>query len=97
MNDASSGSLDGSDATTAGHTQRVAIETATHLIQGTVKLPPEGGYRARFSDYLNRRDTEYVGLIDAERSRLDGGLSERHPFLAVAKRSILFGFPLDDA
>ncbi len=76
-------------------TERVGVETATHSIRGTVSLPQQG-YRARFSDYLNRADVDYISLTDAERVPLEGGAPETHSFLAVARSTVLFGYPLDE-
>lgn len=73
-------------------TEVVAVETATHLVKGTVTLPVEG-YRPRFSDYLNRADLDFISLIDAEKEPLRGGAPTRHDFLAVSRASILFAYP----
>ena len=72
-------------------TEAVAVETATHLIRGTVTLPLEG-YRPRFSDYLNRADLDFISLIDAEKEPLRGGAATHHGFLAVSRTSILFAY-----
>jgi hypothetical protein len=76
--------------------ERVCIETATHAITGNVSLPLEG-YRARFSDYLNRNDVDYLSLTDVERVPLDGGTASRFSFLAVARSTVLFAYPVDAA
>lgn len=81
--------------TGTSRTERVGLETATHSIRGTVSLPLQG-YRARFSDYLNRGDIDYISLTDVERAPLGGGTAEHHSFLAVAREAVLFGFPLED-
>jgi uncharacterized protein DUF6812 len=73
---------------------RVTLETSTHTIHGLVTLPAEG-YRARFSDLLNRRDLDYLSLSDAEKVPLGSGAASRHAFLAVARTAILFGYPAD--
>jgi hypothetical protein len=79
----------------ATRTERVAVETATHLIRGTITLPREG-HRARFSDLLNRNDIDYLSLIDAERVPLGGGEPNTYGFLAVARSAVVFGYPLED-
>ena len=71
------------------------METATHLIRGTITLPREG-YRARFSDLLNRNDIDYLSLTDAERVPLEGGEPTTYGFLAVARSAVVFGYPLED-
>ncbi|MDX6589643.1 MAG: hypothetical protein QOI84_917 [Solirubrobacterales bacterium] len=76
-------------------TERVAVETATHLIRGSIALPREG-YRARFSDHLNRHDVDYLSLTDAERVPLEGGEPTTYGFLAVARSAVVFGYPLED-
>ena len=45
--------------------ERAVFETDCHRIVGDVTLPPEG-YQSRFSDSLNRRDTDFVSLTDVE-------------------------------
>lgn len=75
--------------------ERVALETATHLFKGTITLPLDG-YRARFSDHLNRQDLSFIALTDVERVPLDGGPLSYHPFLSVAKTAIVAGYQLDD-
>lgn len=75
-------------------TERVAVETATHSVTGTVTLPTQG-YRARFSDHLNRPDLDYIALTDAEKAPLAGGAAQHHPFIAIARKAILFGYSLE--
>lgn len=78
----------------AKRTERVGVETATHSVTGTVTLPVDG-YRARFSDYLNRQDIEYISLTDAQKTPLGGGPAESHAFLAVARKAVVFGYTLE--
>ena len=75
-------------------TERVALETSTHLIKGTITLPRQG-YRSRFSDYMNRHDVKFVPLTDVEHEPLDGATPSRHPFVLVARESVRAAFPLD--
>ena len=86
------------DTATPEHkrTELVAVETATHVIRGTISLPLEG-YRARFSDYLNRADLDFISLTAAEKESLRGGGATRHDYLAVARSSILFAYPLGES
>lgn len=59
-----------------GHRQR---------IEGSVALPREG-YHSRLSDYLNRRDREFIPLEDVEVTWLDDSRpAEHHPFLLIAR------------
>lgn len=74
--------------------KRVTVETSTHAIHGMVTLPMDG-YRARFSDLLNRQDLDYLSLSEAEKVPLDGGIGTRHSYLAVARSAILFGYPVE--
>jgi Family of unknown function (DUF6812) len=74
--------------------ERVALETATHLFKGTITLPADG-YRARFSDHLNRSDLAFIALTDVEKAPLSGGPSTRYPFLSVARAAVVAGYPLD--
>jgi len=73
--------------------EQVVVETATHVVRGRVSLPTHG-YRARFSDLLNRSDLDFLALTDVERTRCsDDSAPTRHSFLAVARGSVLFGYP----
>jgi hypothetical protein len=78
----------------AKRTERVALETATHLVKGIVTLPAQG-YRARFSDYLNRQDIDFIALTDVEKAPLGGNPVESYPFLVVARKAVVFGYSLD--
>jgi Family of unknown function (DUF6812) len=78
----------------AKRTEQVGVETATHSVIGTVTLPADG-YRARFSDYLNRQDIDYISLTDVEKTPLSGGSATSHAFLAVARKAIVFGYSLE--
>jgi hypothetical protein len=75
--------------------ERVALETATHLFKGTITLPADG-YRARFSDHLNRSDLAFIALTDVEKVPLGGGPSTRYPFLSVARAAVVAGYQLED-
>jgi hypothetical protein len=75
--------------------EKVVIETDRHRITGTLHLPKEG-YRSRLSDYLNRGDTHFIPLVDAEMASLDGNGNERHAFLAVSLHQVQIAYPIDD-
>jgi hypothetical protein len=71
--------------------QRVVIETSRFRIVGDVSLPTEG-FRTRLSDVLNRQDTIFITLINVETTAIDGGETESHSFLAVARNQILLAY-----
>ncbi len=76
---------------------RILAETDRYRITGTVRLPPEG-YRSRLSDYLNTPEHTFLALTDVELSPLSGEREpERHEFLALSLRHVVFAAPLDDA
>jgi len=51
--------------------ERVVVETDRYRVEGQINLPQEG-YRSRLSDYLNRRDQEFLILLNVELNALDG-------------------------
>jgi hypothetical protein len=67
--------------------ERIVIETARHKIIGEVTLPAEG-YRTRLSDLLNREGLEFVPLVNASVSSVDGGELVQRRFIAVAREAI---------
>lgn len=69
--------------------ERVRIETARHRIEGLLTLARDG-FRSRVSDVLNASERDFLTLTDATVEPLDGGTVESHPFLAVARRHIVF-------
>ncbi len=72
--------------------ERAVFETDRQLVVGDVTLPPEG-YQSRFSDVLNRRDSDFLSLTNVEiTSFSDGTVSER-PFLVVSKAQIRVAYP----
>ena len=75
--------------------ERVALETAEDLIEGTVQLPPHA-YRNRFSDYLNRDDVRFISLVEVDRTRHGDGSRDQFSFLAVAVTAVRVAYPLDD-
>ncbi|HEX4668397.1 MAG TPA: hypothetical protein VH275_00280 [Solirubrobacterales bacterium] len=71
--------------------ERAVFETDRQLVVGDVTLPPEG-YQARFSDFLNRHDVDFLPLTNVEITSLaDGTVSER-PFLALSKHHIRLAY-----
>jgi hypothetical protein len=76
----------------AHRVERAVFETDRQLVVGDVTLPPEG-YQARFSDVLNRRDSDFLSLTNVEITSLaDGTVSER-PFAVLSKRQIRIAYP----
>jgi hypothetical protein len=72
--------------------ERAVFETDRQLVVGDVTLPPEG-YQSRFSDVLNRRDSDFLPLTNVEiTSLVDGRVSER-PFVALSKRQVRIAYP----
>jgi uncharacterized protein DUF6812 len=69
--------------------ERIRLETTRHRIEGELTLALEG-YRSRVSDVLNAAERDFLTLTDVEIEPLDGGAIEHHPFLAVARRHIVF-------
>jgi hypothetical protein len=69
--------------------ERIRIETPGHRIEGLITLAREG-YRSRVSDLLNASERDFLTLTEVTVEPLAGGPVESHPFLAVARRHIVF-------
>lgn len=80
---------DDQHASTDQRRERIRIETPRHRIEGNLTLARDG-YRSRVSDVLNAAERDFLTLTDVELEALDGGSIEHHPFLAVARRHIVF-------
>jgi len=76
--------------------ERVRLETVRHRISGSVSLARDG-YRSRVSDLLNASERDFLVLTDSTIEPLDGGPSERHAFVAVARRHIVFAVTQEPA
>jgi hypothetical protein len=76
--------------------ERVVLETPKHRIVGDLTLPREG-YRSRLSDFLNRGDLEFIPLVNAEISSMNGGATEQRSFLAVALSHVQLAYPYEEA
>jgi hypothetical protein len=75
--------------------ERVVIETDRYRVEGDITLPQEG-YRSRLSDYLNRRDQEFIILVNVELLSLDGsGRDWQTPVLMLARQHIRLVVPID--
>ena len=69
--------------------ERVRIETERHRIVGLLTLARDG-YRSRVSDVLNASERDFLTLTEVTVAPLQGGPVERHPYLTVARRHIVF-------
>lgn len=76
--------------------ERITIETERHRIDGEITLARDG-YRSRVSDVLNASEREFLTLTDVTVTPLDGGAVERHPYLTVARRHIVFAVASEEA
>ena len=75
--------------------ERVVVETDRYRVEGDITLPQEG-YRSRLSDYLNRRDQEFLILINVELLALDGsGRDWKTPVLMLARQHIRLVVPIE--
>ena len=79
--------------------ERVVLEMDRHRICGDLTLPREG-YRSRLSDFLNRGDVEFIPLVNAEITSLNGdgpakGTGQRS-FIAVARKHVPLAYPFED-
>jgi hypothetical protein len=74
---------------------RVRIETARHVIEGTLQLPGEG-YRSRLTDFLNANGTDFIAVTDAELAHQAGSQAlESHAYLAVSARHVVLVVELE--
>lgn len=76
--------------------ERVRIETERHRIEGELTLARDG-FRSRVSDVLNASERDFITLTDVTVAPLEGGATELHPYLSVARRHIVFALALTDA
>jgi hypothetical protein len=76
--------------------ERVRIETERHRIEGWLTLALDG-YRSRVSDVLNASERDFITLTDVTVSPLQGGASETHQYLTVARRHIVFAVSAQSA
>jgi hypothetical protein len=73
--------------------EQVVLETDRYRVEGKLTLPKEG-YRSRLSDHLNRRDQEFLSVIDAKLTALDGsGYTWSAPFIMLARRHVRLILP----
>ncbi len=76
--------------------ERIRLETEHHRIEGEITLARDG-YRSRVSDVLNASERDFVTLTDVTVTPHDGGAAERHPYLTVARRHIVFAVGTEEA
>jgi hypothetical protein len=74
--------------------ERVVLETGRYRIVGDVTLPREG-YRSRLSDFLNLGELDFIPVVNAEVSPLNGGSPETRSFIAVARTHVQLAFPYE--
>jgi Family of unknown function (DUF6812) len=72
--------------------ERIVLQTDRHRIVGDVTLPREG-YRSRLSDYLNRGDLDFIPIVNAELTPLNGDPPETRDFVAVARTHVQLAYP----
>jgi hypothetical protein len=76
--------------------ERILIETERHRIEGVLTLARDG-YRSRVSDVLNASERDFLTLTDVTVAPLQGGPVERHAYLTLARRHIVFAVAAEDA
>jgi hypothetical protein len=76
--------------------ERVRFETERLRIEGSLTLARDG-YRSRVSDVLNAAERDFITLTDVTVTPLDGGPTELHPFLTIARRHIVFAVGAGDS
>lgn len=76
--------------------ERITLETERHRIEGEITLARDG-YRSRVSDVLNASERDFLTLTDVTVAPLDGGPSERHAYLTIARRHIVFAVGAEEA
>jgi hypothetical protein len=74
--------------------ERIRIETERHQIAGVLTLARDG-YRSRVSDVLNASERDFITLTDVTVKPLDGGPTELHDYLSLARRHIVFAVAAD--
>jgi len=87
--------MEGPDDHIERRVERVHFETDRHLVIGNVTLPPEG-YQSRFSDSLNRGDVEFIPVVAAEITPLEGGETTHRDFIVLGKGHVRIAFPLEE-
>jgi len=76
--------------------ERVRIETEQHRIEGVLTLARDG-FRSRVSDVLNASERDFITLTDVTVAPREGGPTELHAYLSIARRHIVFAVAAPDA
>ncbi len=92
-------STEGDPSTSHGHgidhrRERVRFETERHRVEGFMTLARDG-FRSRVSDVLNASERDFVTLTDVTVTPHDGTPAERHRYVTVARRHIVFAVSTD--
>ena len=69
--------------------ERILIETERHRVEGDLSLARDG-YRSRVSDVLNASERDFITLTDVTITPIEGGPTELHHYLTIARRHIVF-------
>jgi hypothetical protein len=85
----------GSAETGIHRQERVRIETERLRIEGVLTLARDG-YRSRVSDVLNAAERDFITLTDVTVSPLEGGPTELHSYLTLARRHIVYVVAAED-
>ena len=75
--------------------ERVRLETERYRIEGSITLARDG-YRSRVSDVLNASERDFITLTDVSLTPVQGGPTELHAYLTLARRHIVFAVAADD-
>ncbi len=75
--------------------ERIRIETERHRIEGVLRLARDG-YRSRVSDVLNASERDFLTLTDVTVTPVEGGPTELHAYLTLARRHIVFAVAVDE-
>ena len=68
--------------------EQIVLETPRYRVEGNVMLPPEG-YKSRLSDHLNDPDREFLIVLDAKLSPLEGeGQPSELPVVMIQRNRI---------
>lgn len=72
----------------------IVLETSRYRVHGNVMLPP-AGYHSRLSDHLNNPEREFLIVLDATLTPLDGGDSRTAPVVMIHRDRIDLVIPAE--
>jgi len=75
--------------------ERVRIETERLRIEGVLTLARDG-FRSRVSDVLNAAERDFITLTDVTVAPLEGGPTELHAYLSLARRHIVYAVAAEE-